>query len=50
MRLGANHPMGPFERAEALGGTTAVLAALRGHAADGPRFDPAPLLVAPLGG
>jgi 3-hydroxybutyryl-CoA dehydrogenase len=47
MRLGANHPTGPFERADELGGSAAVLAALRRHAPDGPRFSPAPLLLAP---
>ncbi len=47
MRLGANHPMGPFERVRALGGPSAVLDALRAHASTGPRFVPAPgLLVA----
>ena len=45
MKGGLNHPMGPFERAEALGGADAVLNALRDHAADGPRFDPAPALL-----
>jgi len=45
MRLGANHPIGPFERAAALGGTSAVLAALRIQG-DGPRFVPAPGLLA----
>jgi 3-hydroxybutyryl-CoA dehydrogenase len=44
MRLGAGHPTGPFERAETLGGTDAVLDALRRHAGDGPRFEPAPAL------
>jgi 3-hydroxybutyryl-CoA dehydrogenase len=47
MRLGAGHPMGPFERADALGGPAAVLAVLRRHVAEGSRFDPAPALVAP---
>jgi 3-hydroxybutyryl-CoA dehydrogenase len=42
MRLGASHPIGPFERAVAIGGPTAVLEALREFAAEGPRFDPAP--------
>ena len=45
MRLGANHPIGPFERATALGGPTAVLAALR-LLGDGPRYVPAPALLA----
>jgi 3-hydroxybutyryl-CoA dehydrogenase len=46
MRLGAGHPMGPFERAGTLGGVDGVLAALRRFADDGPRFTPAPVLVA----
>jgi 3-hydroxybutyryl-CoA dehydrogenase len=45
MRLGAGHPAGPFERVEVLGGTQALLDALRRHAADGPRFEPAPMLL-----
>jgi 3-hydroxybutyryl-CoA dehydrogenase len=45
LRLGAGHPVGPFERADELGGTGAVAAALRRHAADGPRFEPAPALL-----
>ena len=44
LRLGAAHPVAPFERAAELGGPTAILEALREHAADGPRFDPAPAL------
>ena len=44
MRLGAGHPIGPFERATNLGGPAAVLAALGALANDGPRFDPAPAL------
>jgi 3-hydroxybutyryl-CoA dehydrogenase len=44
MRLGAGHPVGPFERAAALGGTEGVLAGLRRDADGGPRFDPAPML------
>ena len=46
-RLGAGHPMGPFERATAIGGPVAVLAGLREHAAAGPRFEPAPGLASP---
>jgi 3-hydroxybutyryl-CoA dehydrogenase len=46
MRLGAAHPSGPFERAEVLGGRTGVLDGLRRHAAAGPRFIPAPALLA----
>lgn len=47
MRLGANHPTGPFERAEAIGGATAVLEALRDLVSLGPRFVPAPDLDPP---
>jgi len=47
LRLGAGHPMGPFERATAIGGPAAVLESLRVHAAAGPRFEPAPGLDAP---
>ena len=32
LRLGAAHPIGPFERTERLGGSDAVLAALGRHA------------------
>ena len=46
MRLGAGHPVGPFERATGLGGPAGVVAALRRWATDGPRFEPAPALVA----
>jgi 3-hydroxybutyryl-CoA dehydrogenase len=49
MRLGANHPSGPFERATALGGAAAVLEGLRSHAASGPWFVPAPALLAAAG-
>ena len=45
LRLGAGHPIGPFERVDVLGGPTGILAALRRHATDGPRFEPAPALV-----
>jgi 3-hydroxybutyryl-CoA dehydrogenase len=45
LRLGAAHPVAPFERATALGGPAAVLGALREYAGDGPRFDPAPALL-----
>jgi 3-hydroxybutyryl-CoA dehydrogenase len=48
MRLGAGHPSGPFQRAVALGGAPAVIAALRGQE-DGPRFTPAPALLAEAG-
>jgi 3-hydroxybutyryl-CoA dehydrogenase len=46
MRLGAGHPMGPFERATVLGGPAAVATGLRRHATNGLRFDPAAALVA----
>ena len=49
LRLGASHPSGPFERAAQLGGPAAVLAALVALAAAGPRFDPAPSLLATAG-
>jgi 3-hydroxybutyryl-CoA dehydrogenase len=42
LRLGASHPVGPFQRAALLGGPPAVLASLGGLAGDGPRFVPAP--------
>ena len=42
MRLGANHPTGPFERAAGLGGAEAVGAALRDLRPLGLRFVPAP--------
>ena len=45
MRLGAGHPNGPFERAAAIGGSAPVLAGLRRYADDGPRFDPALILI-----
>ena len=45
-RLGAGHPSGPFEHVEALGGRGTLLDALRRHADDGPRFEPAPALLA----
>ena len=44
MRLGANHPSGPFERALELGGRTSVLDLLRYYESEGPRFHPAPAL------
>ena len=46
LRLGAGHPLGPFERVEQLGGPAEVLARLRGIADHDPRFAPAPALVA----
>ncbi|MEO8570662.1 MAG: 3-hydroxyacyl-CoA dehydrogenase NAD-binding domain-containing protein [Chloroflexota bacterium] len=45
LRLGAGHPIGPIERVEGLGGRGAVLAGLRRHAGDGPRFEPASSLL-----
>ncbi len=45
LRLGAGHPIGPIERVEGAGGPGAVVAALRRHAGDGPRFEPAPALL-----
>ena len=45
MRLGAGHPLGPFERVAATGGPASLLATLRRHASAGPRFDPAPWLL-----
>lgn len=45
LRLGANHPWGPFERVEQLGGPSAVLGRLRSlESSYGKRFAPAPLL------
>ena len=46
LRLGAGHPSGPFERVDAMGGPAVVLARLRALADPGPRFVPAPALVA----
>ncbi len=45
LRLGAGHPLGPFERVERLGGPTAVLVRLEALADRGPRFVPAPALI-----
>ncbi len=45
LRLGAAHPLGPFERTERLGGVQAVVAALETHTASGDRFVPASGLV-----
>jgi 3-hydroxybutyryl-CoA dehydrogenase len=44
VRLGAGHPIGPFERTDRLGGASAVVAALESLAASGDRFLPAPAL------
>ena len=46
LRLGAGHPSGPFERVSAFGGPAAVLARLGRWRRAGPRFEPAPALVA----
>ena len=45
MRLGAGHPVGPFERVAELGGASGVVAGLRRFGQNGPRFDPAPALL-----
>jgi 3-hydroxybutyryl-CoA dehydrogenase len=44
LRLGAGHPIGPFERTDRLGGSVAIVAALESLAASGDRFLPAPSL------
>jgi 3-hydroxybutyryl-CoA dehydrogenase len=44
LRLGAGHPIGPFERTDRLGGSVAIVAALETLAASGDRFLPAPSL------
>ena len=44
LRLGAAHPIGPFERTGRLGGTNAVVAALERLAASDDRFTPADAL------
>ena len=50
LKLGAGHPLGPFERATRLGGPAAVVSALtRLSAAYGPAFEPAPLLLKAIG-
>ena len=49
LRLGASHPSGPFERAAQLGGPRGVLAALASLGSTGPRFEPAPSLMASAG-
>ncbi|MBA2720366.1 MAG: 3-hydroxybutyryl-CoA dehydrogenase [Chloroflexi bacterium] len=46
LRLGAAHPIGPFERARELGGASAVAARLRELAADDPSLFPSDALVA----
>jgi 3-hydroxybutyryl-CoA dehydrogenase len=49
LRLGAAHPIGPFERTDALGGPAVVTAALEALSRHGPRFVAAPALVAAAG-
>jgi 3-hydroxybutyryl-CoA dehydrogenase len=44
LRLGAGHPIGPFERARAWGGGPTVLARLRDLSRLGPRFEPPPTI------
>ncbi len=48
MRLGAGHPIGPFERAKDLGGPSAIRAGLREYSGGGPRFHPAAGLTATI--
>ena len=45
LRLGASHPIGPFERASRMGGPASVLDRLARLADRGPRFAPAPALL-----
>ena len=45
MRLGAAHPIGPFERARELGGATVVAARQRALAAEDPSLAPSEALV-----
>jgi 3-hydroxybutyryl-CoA dehydrogenase len=49
LRLGAGHPVGPFGRVHEMGGPAATLSMLRRYAAAGPRFSPAPALLAAAG-
>jgi 3-hydroxybutyryl-CoA dehydrogenase len=50
LKLGAGHPLGPFERAARLGGPASVASALtRLAAAYGPAFEPAPQLLKAIG-
>lgn len=49
LRLGAGHPVGPFERTALFGGPAVILERLRRYARVGPRFDPAPALLAAAG-
>ncbi len=46
LRLGVGHAVGPFERPDRSGGPAAILAELRRYASMGPRFVPAPALMA----
>jgi 3-hydroxybutyryl-CoA dehydrogenase len=50
MRLGARHPLGPFERAAQMGGPGAIVEALGRYAEAGPRFEPAGALVGAISG
>ena len=45
LRLGAGHPMGPFERVREYGGSGEVLRRLRELSGLGPRFEPPPTLL-----
>ena len=50
LKLGAGHPLGPFERATRLGGPASVVTALNRLAASyGPAFEPAPRLLEAIG-
>jgi 3-hydroxybutyryl-CoA dehydrogenase len=50
LKLGAGHPLGPFERASRLGGPASVASALTRLAASyGPAFEPAPRLLEAIG-
>ena len=49
LRLGAAHPIGPFERTEGLGGPAAVTSALEARSRHGARFVAAPALAAAAG-
>jgi 3-hydroxybutyryl-CoA dehydrogenase len=44
LRLGANHPIGPFEHIDVIGGPQALLAQVQPLAGRGPRFVPPPSL------
>jgi len=48
LRLGAGHPTGPFERTTDLGGPVAVTSMLARLSKHGPRFEPAPALLAAI--